>query len=85
MTLKITIQTNTMTDLTSIELEALSLNYQELVATSQTLMLSTASIDGIPDISYAPFVRGPDGAFYIFVSKLTSHSINLLRNEHKIT
>ncbi|MEI8207660.1 MAG: pyridoxamine 5'-phosphate oxidase family protein [Methylococcales bacterium] len=67
-----------MTDLTSIELEALSLNYQELVATSQTLMLSTASIDGIPDISYAPFVRSPDG-------KLTSHSINLLRNEHKIT
>ena len=69
-----------MTKLTSIELEALSLNYQELVASPQTLMLSTASLDGIPDISYTPFVRRPDGDFYIFVSKLTSHTINLLSN-----
>ncbi len=69
-----------MAELTSKELEALSLNYQELVASPQTLMLSTASLDGMPDISYTPFVRSPDGAFYIFVSKLTNHTVNLLNN-----
>ncbi|MEI6542887.1 MAG: pyridoxamine 5'-phosphate oxidase family protein [Methylococcales bacterium] len=69
-----------MTELTRIELEALALNYQDLVASPKTLMLSTASLNGIPDISYTPFVRSSNGAFYIFVSKLTSHTINLLNN-----
>ena len=42
---------------------------QELLASQQTLLLSTASITGIPDISYAPFVRGEAGCFQIFISR----------------
>lgn len=53
---------------------------QELLASQQTLLLSTASITGIPDISYAPFVRDGSGCFYIFISELAAHTDNLFTN-----
>ncbi len=53
---------------------------QNLMASQQTLLLSTASPNGIPDISYAPFVCDPAGHYYIFISELASHTINLLNN-----
>jgi heme iron utilization protein len=53
---------------------------QELLASQQTLLLSTASITGIPDLSYAPFVRDGSGCFYIFISELAAHTDNLLTN-----
>jgi heme iron utilization protein len=52
----------------------------ELLASQQTLLLSTASITGIPDISYAPFVRDEAGSFYVFISELAAHTDNLLTN-----
>jgi putative heme iron utilization protein len=53
---------------------------QELLASQQTLLLSTASITGIPDLSYAPFVRDGSGCFYIFISEMAAHTDNLLTN-----
>lgn len=55
-------------------------NLRKLIASQQTLLLSTASPNGIPDISYAPFVRDPSGHFFIFVSELAGHTANLLKN-----
>ena len=53
---------------------------QELLASQQTLLLSTVSVSGLPDLSYAPFVRDQAGCFYIFVSELAAHTANLLAN-----
>jgi heme iron utilization protein len=53
---------------------------QELLASQQTLLLSTASVSDVPDLSYAPFVRDQAGCFYIFVSELAAHTANLLAN-----
>ncbi len=44
--------------------------------------LATASIEGIPEASNAPFVRGSDGNFFIFVSLLARHSQYLINNPH---
>ncbi|MFA5985137.1 MAG: pyridoxamine 5'-phosphate oxidase family protein [Methylococcaceae bacterium] len=51
-----------------------------LTANQQTLLLSTASLSGEPDLSYAPFVRDPSGNFYIFISELALHTRNLQAN-----
>lgn len=53
---------------------------QKLLASQQTLLLSTASTTGIPGISYAPFVRDGQGCFYILISELAVHTDNLLSN-----
>lgn len=42
-------------------------------------MLSTVSVQGEPESSYAPYVRDKQGTFYIFVSQLAEHSQNLLQ------
>jgi putative heme iron utilization protein len=53
---------------------------QKLLASQQTLLLSTATLSGIPDISYAPFVRDEAGCFYVFISELAAHTDNLFTN-----
>jgi heme iron utilization protein len=53
---------------------------QELLTSKQTLLLSTASLSGIPDLNYAPFVRDESGCFYIFISELAAHTDNLFTN-----
>ena len=52
----------------------------DLLTSQKTLLLSTASVQSIPDLGYAPFVRDESGCFYIFVSDLASHTANLLTN-----
>jgi heme iron utilization protein len=69
-----------MSEITKQELEDLTKRYQELMASQQTLLLSTASANSVPDISYAPFVRDHVGVFYIYVSEMSSHTANLLNN-----
>jgi heme iron utilization protein len=44
----------------------------------RSLMMATVSADGIPDASYAPFVRIDDNAFYLNLSELSAHTGNLL-------
>ncbi|MCK9635180.1 MAG: pyridoxamine 5'-phosphate oxidase family protein [Methylobacter tundripaludum] len=69
-----------MTEITKQELEDITERYQELMASQQTLLLSTASANGGPDISYAPFVRDDEGVFYIYVSEMACHTVNLMNN-----
>lgn len=69
-----------MSEISKQELEDISSRYQELMASQQTLLLSTASANGVPDISYAPFVRDDAGVFYIYVSEMACHTVNLLNN-----
>ena len=69
-----------MTEISTQALKDLSQRYHELLASQQTLLLSTASITGVPDVSYAPFVRDNAGVFYVFVSEMACHTGNLLNN-----
>ncbi len=69
-----------MSEISKQELEDITERYQELMASQQTLLLSTASANGVPDISYAPFVRDDAGVFYIYVSEMACHTVNLLNN-----
>ena len=69
-----------MTEISTQALEDISQHYHELLASQQTLLLSTASITGVPDVSYAPFVRDNAGVFYVFVSEMACHTANLLNN-----
>ena len=64
----------------STRLEAFASQCQSLIDSRKTLALSTLSEKGLPDISYAPFIRGDDGEFYIFVSDIAHHTGNLLAN-----
>lgn len=48
-------------------------NCMALLDTSKTLQLATVDSQGIPHISYAPFVR-KDEDFFIYVSQLASHT-----------
>ncbi len=69
-----------MSEISKQELDDITNRYQELMASQQTLLLSTASTNGVPDISYAPFVRDDAGVFYIYVSEMACHTVNLLNN-----
>jgi putative heme iron utilization protein len=69
-----------MSEISKQELEDFSKRYHELLVSQQTLLLSTASANDVPDISYAPFVRDNAGLFYIYVSDMACHTANLLNN-----
>jgi heme iron utilization protein len=43
----------------------------------KTLLMATVSADGVPEASYAPFVRLDDHCFYVYVSGLSRHTRNL--------
>lgn len=69
-----------ITKITKQKLEDITQRYQELMASKKTLLLSTASANGVPDISYEPFARDEVGVFYIYVSEMACHTVNLLNN-----
>lgn len=50
----------------------------EFLAGFRSLQMATVSADGVPDASYAPFVRIDDDAFYVNLSELSTHTGNLL-------
>ncbi len=52
----------------------------QLHQTVQSLFLSTISVTGQPNGSYAPYIRDKKGNFYIFISQLASHTEDLLTN-----
>jgi len=64
------------------ELDEHGSGLQALLASQQSLLLSTVSVDGLPEISYAPYVRDEEGAFYIYISELARHTRNLLNKPH---
>lgn len=44
----------------------------------RSLTMATVNADGVPDASYAPFVRIDDNAFYVNLSALAAHTANLV-------
>jgi len=52
----------------------------ELIDSRQSLELATASADGIPCASYAPFVCGEQLQLYVFLSDLAPHTSNIIKN-----
>jgi heme oxygenase (biliverdin-IX-beta and delta-forming) len=50
----------------------------EFLRTFRSLTMATVSADGVPDASYAPFVRIDDNAFYVNLSGLAAHTANLV-------
>lgn len=50
----------------------------EFLAAFRSLLMATVSADGVPDASYAPYVRIDDNAFYVNLSELSTHTGNLL-------
>ncbi len=56
-------------------------SYHQLIEGQQTLILSTVSVDGDPNCSYAPYIKDQQGHFYIFVSALATHTANMLQNK----
>lgn len=50
---------------------------EKLFTSLRTLHMSTVSSEGIPDASYAPFIRGQDHCFYVYLSQLARHTRNL--------
>ena len=69
-----------MNKISTDEHASISVACQKLISSQQTLLLSTASQESVPDISYAPYVRDQQGNFYIYVSELAAHTGNLLMN-----
>jgi len=53
--------------------------YQKLLSEQQSVILATVNADGSPLSSYAPFALDADKNFYIFVSTLSNHTVNLTR------
>lgn len=43
----------------------------------RSVVIATVSAEGEPDASYAPYVSGTGGDFWIFVSRLARHTVNL--------
>ncbi|MFQ5598520.1 MAG: HugZ family protein [Nitrospiria bacterium] len=62
------------------DLRALADDCKRLLAAQRTLLISTATAGGEPEISVAPYVRDEAGIFYVFVSELASHTRNLMEN-----
>lgn len=51
--------------------------YQEFPDKFRSVVLSTASSDGVPQASYAPFLIDADKSIYIYISGLSAHTTNL--------
>lgn len=46
----------------------------------QSVLMASASDDGKPHASYAPYIEGEDGCFLVFLSELAAHTRNLMKN-----
>jgi putative heme iron utilization protein len=62
-----------------VDLESTAEDFRVFARQFQSLQLATASAEGTPEASYAPFYK--DGRdFYVYVSELSRHTANLAEN-----
>ena len=54
---------------------------KKIISEMDSIILSTVDLDGNPNSSYAPTAIDKDGNFYIYISKLSKHTQNLLDND----
>ncbi|MBF2063583.1 MAG: pyridoxamine 5'-phosphate oxidase family protein [Calothrix sp. C42_A2020_038] len=59
------------------QIEVATAAYRVFVSEFQSLMLGTVSKNGIPNVSYTPFVIDESKNIYIYVSGLSTHTQNL--------
>ncbi|WP_269537322.1 HugZ family protein [Cerasicoccus fimbriatus] len=52
-------------------------DYAQLLEETQTLILASGGESPTPEASYVPHVRDAQGNFYVFVSEMARHTINL--------
>ncbi|MEE9350828.1 MAG: pyridoxamine 5'-phosphate oxidase family protein [Thiotrichaceae bacterium] len=53
---------------------------QQLLTDVHTLQIASIRSNGLPNISYAPYIRDEHGTYYIFISQLASHTQDLIEN-----
>ena len=58
----------------------LATDVRQLIASFDSVLMSTVGADGAPHASYAPTVATVDGCFYIYTSDLSRHTANLHAN-----
>jgi len=61
-------------------LSQLAADARRLVASFDSVLMSTVGADGVPHASYAPTVATEDGCFHVYTSGLSRHTANLLSN-----
>lgn len=54
--------------------------FHELRERTSSLVLATVGNNGLPHVSYAPFVNDDAGHFFVYVSGLSEHTSKLLTN-----
>ena len=62
----------------SVDTNPVLVEYRNFMAGFQTLIMATVSQDGSPEASYASFIQGDDGCFYVYVSEFSKHTRNML-------
>ena len=62
-----------------IDLKRVAADYKAFVQRFRSAQLATSSAEGIPEASYAPFIR-KGRSFYVYVSELSQHTVNLAVN-----
>ncbi len=63
-----------------INIERAKTAYKSLINSVRSVVLGTVNAEGIPNVSYAPFVMDEAKNIYIFVSKTSVHTFNLQAN-----
>ncbi|MEE9343617.1 MAG: pyridoxamine 5'-phosphate oxidase family protein [Gammaproteobacteria bacterium] len=66
--------------MTDIPLEEVAEEFIVFREAFKTVLLSTATITAVPELSYAPYVRDQDGSYYIYISALAAHTGNIQNN-----
>lgn len=59
-----------------LDLDQVKKDYLALSESFKTVLLSTVSPEGMPEASYAPYVR-EHGQYYVYVSELAAHTLNM--------
>jgi putative heme iron utilization protein len=52
--------------------------YEPFLDSFRSLILATVNAGGLPEASYAPYVRDEDKNFYLLASELANHTANLM-------
>lgn len=63
-----------------LDIESTKKKYAEFVESCKTIMLSTIDENGVPFISYAPYVKA-DGKLYIYISRISDHYLFVENND----
>ena len=55
--------------------------FKELQDQTRSLMLGTVGEKALPRVSYAPYVRDKSGNFFVYLSRLSEHTSELITNK----